>query len=73
MNGRIQADGVSVNTSIELSTTNGSISERLRKRAGLHRERRHRQRLQQPRKLAGGAKKLSAHTTNGSIDIRFES
>lgn len=74
MNGRVQVDGVSVNASVDMSTTNGSISGTLSGSAqdytvsaGT---------VNGSSNLSnstGGAKSLSAHTTNGSIDIRFES
>lgn len=74
MNGRIQVDGVSVNTSIDMSTTNGSISgtvagsaQDYTVSAGTVNG------SSNLSNTAGGAKSLSAHTTNGSIDIRFES
>jgi FlaG/FlaF family flagellin (archaellin) len=73
-NGRIQVDGVSVNTSIDMSTTNGSISGTLSGSAqdytvsaGTVNG------SSNLSNATGGAKSLSAHTTNGSIDIRFES
>jgi DUF4097 and DUF4098 domain-containing protein YvlB len=74
MNGRVQLDGVSVNVSVDVSTTNGTISGTLSGSAqdytvsaGT---------VNGSSNLSnstGGAKTLSAHTTNGSIDIRFES
>ena len=74
MNGRVQVDGVSVNTSIDLSTTNGSISGTLQGSAqdytvsaGTVNG------SSNLSNASGGAKTLSAHTTNGSIDIRFGS
>lgn len=74
MNGRVQVDGVSVNASIDMSTTNGSISgtvagsaQDYTVNAGTVNG------SSNLSNSAGGAKSLSAHTTNGSIDIRFES
>jgi DUF4097 and DUF4098 domain-containing protein YvlB len=73
MNGQVQVNGVSVSASVDMSTTNGSISGTVKGSAqdytvsaGT---------VNGSSNLAnstGGKKTLSAHTTNGSIDIRFE-
>jgi DUF4097 and DUF4098 domain-containing protein YvlB len=72
-NGRIQLDGVAVSGAVTLSTVNGSISGTLKGSASDYAVNAHTVNgSNNLTNCASGSKPLSAHTTNGSIDIRFE-
>jgi len=72
VNGSIQADGVASEGAIELGTTNGSITGSVQGRAEDYTV--NAGAVNGACNLAnrlGGAKPLSVHTANGSIDVRF--